>query len=99
MDLLRDSYKYSYISSATSTDVTGSGAVPVTAKLIRIIVGTTAAGTIAVYDALGAATTTQVAELQASAEVGTYEFGVTFARGIQIVTGAASKITVVWSRV
>jgi hypothetical protein len=37
--------------------------------------------------------------MKASIDEGTYEFGVTFARGIQIVTGAASKLTVVWSRV
>jgi hypothetical protein len=99
MDLLRDSYKYTYISTATSTDVTGQGSVPTTAKLIRIVVGTTAAGAIQVYDALSGATTTQVAELKSSVAENSYEFGITFARGIQIVTAAASKITVVWSRV
>ena len=99
MDFLRDSYKYTYISTATSTDVTGTGAIPTTAKLIRITVGETAAGAITVYDALAGATTTTVGVLKASIVEGTYEFGVTISRGIQIVTGGASKITVVWSRV
>ena len=100
MDLLRDSYKYSYISTATSTNVTGMATgIPTTAKLIRITIGETAAGTISVYDALPGDTTTTVAVLKASIVEGTYEFGVTFSRGIQIVTGGASKITVVWSRV
>lgn len=99
MDLLRDSYKYTYISSATSTDVTGQGSNPTTAKLIRIVVGETAAGAISIYDALSGATTTTVGVLKASVAEGTYEYGVTFSRGIQVVTAGASKITVVWSRV
>lgn len=100
MDLLRDSYKYSYISTATSTNVTGMATgVSTTCKLIRIIVGETAAGAITIYDALPAATTTTVGVLKASIAEGTYEFGVTISQGIQIVTAAASKVTVVWSRV
>ena len=100
MDNLRDSYKYTYISTQTSTDVTGMGsATPVTCKLIRIIVGETAAGAITIYDALGAATTTTVSVLKASIAEGTYEYGITFSRGIQVVTAGASKLTVVWSKV
>lgn len=99
MDLLRDSYKYTYISSATSTDVTGNGSTPITAKLIRIIVTETAAGTISIYDALSGATTTTVSVMKASIAEGTYEYGITFARGIQVVTAGASKVTVVWSKV
>lgn len=99
MDLLRDSYKSTYISTATSTDVTGSGSVPTTCKLIRIIVTETAAGTISIYDALGGATTTTKMVLKASIAENSYECGFTCSQGIQVVTAAASKVTVVWSRV
>lgn len=100
MDFLRDSYKYSYIATATSTNVTGMATgIPTTAKLIRIVVGETAAGAITVYDALPGDTTTTVGVLKASIVEGTYEFGVTISRGLQVVTAGASKITVVWSRV
>lgn len=100
MDFLRDSYKYTYISTATSTNVTGMGTgVPTTAKLIRITIGETAAGAISIYDALPAETTTTVGVLKASIVEGTYEFGTTISRGIQVVTAGASKVTVVWSKV
>lgn len=99
MDFLRDSYKSEYISTQTSTDVTGMGSTPVTCKLIRIILGETAAGTITVYDALAGATTTTKLVLKASIAEQTFECGMTFSRGIQVVTAAASKLTVVWSKV
>jgi len=99
MDFLRDSYNGTYISTATSTDVTGQGLTPTSCKLIRVIVGETSAGAISIYDALGGATTTLRGTLKPSIAEGSYEFGITMARGIQIVTAGASKITVVWSRV
>ncbi len=100
MDLLRDSYKYTYISTQTSTNVSGEATgVPTTGKLIRITVGETAAGSISIYDALSGATTTTIGVLKASIAEGTYEFGITFSRGLQIVTAGASKLTVVWSKV
>lgn len=100
MDNLRDSYKYTYISTQTSTNVTDmASGIPTTAKLVRVVVGETAAGAISIYDALPSATTTTVGVLKASIAEGTYEFGVTFSRGIQVVTAGSSKICVVWSRV
>lgn len=100
MDFLRDSYKSTYISTATTTNVSGEATgVPCTGKLIRITLGETAAGTISIYDSLPSATTTTIGVLKASIAEGTYEFGVTFARGLQIVTAAGSKLTVVWSKV
>ena len=87
----RDDYKYAYISTATTTQVfTGRS------KLIRIIVGETAAGAIGIIDNT-AGTTVNVGELKASVVEGPYEFGVTLAAGLRIVTGGASKITVVYS--
>lgn len=86
-----DNYSKAYIASATTTQVaTGK------CKLIRIIVNTTAAGTIGIIDDV-AGTTVNVGQLAASITPGSYEYGVTMAKGIRIVTGAASDITVVYS--
>lgn len=86
-----DGYKYAYISTATTTQVlTGAG------RLIRIIVGETAAGAIDIIDDTSG-TTANIGSLKASIVEGDYEFGVSVSKGIRIVTGAASKITVVYS--
>lgn len=86
-----DKNQYSYISSATTTQVATG---PVTLK--KIIVGETAAGSIKIIDGTSG-TTTNVAELKASVVEGEYEFNVRLAAGLRIVTGAASKITVVYT--
>jgi hypothetical protein len=84
-------YNYTYIASATTTQVkTGTG------RLKAIIVGETAAGSIKVIDNT-TGTTTNLAELKASVAEGVYEFNVSFTTGLRIVTAAASKITVVWN--
>jgi len=72
------------ITAATTTAVLAKGGV-----LKRIIVGTTAAGTITVNDALG----TKLV-LKASVAEGTYEMNLLCAGKIEVVTGAASDITV-----
>lgn len=91
MAQIRDDYKVAYIDSATTTQVqTGNG------RLIRIIVTETAAGTIAVIDNT-AGSTANIATLKASIVEGTYEFGVQYTTGLRIITGAASKITVVYA--
>lgn len=83
---------YNYISSATTTQVkTGPG------KLHAIVVGTTAAGTIGIIDGTSG-TTVNIGELAASIAQGTYLFpDCSFSQGLRIVTGAASKITVIYS--
>lgn len=88
---MRTNYKYTYISTATTTQVlTGQGV------LVRIIINTTAAGTIGIIDGT-AGTTVNVGQIAASAAVGHYEYGIQVVNGIRIVTGAASDITVVTS--
>ena len=88
---LRDDYNYAYISTATTTQVaTGGG------RLIRIILGETAAGAISLIDNT-AGTTANIGVLKASIVEGTYEFGVNFAAGLRIVTAGASKLTVVYA--
>lgn len=92
MHTYRDNYKYKYISSATTTDVlNGQGSI------IRIIIGETAAGAITVYDEGTGGTTNVISVLKASVAEGTYEFNARVFEGIQIVTAAASKLTVVYS--
>lgn len=88
---LRDNYKYTYITTATTTQVlTGQG------TLVRIIVNTTAAGTIGIIDGI-AGTTVNVGQMKASIPENSYEYGIQVVSGVRIVTGAASDITVVTS--
>lgn len=78
------------IATATTTVVKGSGG-----RLRRIVVNTTAAGAITVYDNT-AASGTKIATLKASVVEGTYIYDCTFVTGLTIVTAAASDITVVF---
>jgi hypothetical protein len=90
---LRDNYKYEYISTATTTQVaSGQG------QLVRIIVGTTAAGAITVVDATSGSTPV-IATLKSSIAEGTYEFGINFFAGLRVITAAGSLITVVYSNI
>lgn len=88
---LRDNYKYTHISTATNTQVlTGQG------SLVRITINTPAAGSISVYDAVGA-TTVPIAIIEASAPVQAFEYWVQVINGIYIVTAGSADITVVSS--
>ncbi len=92
MTPVRDNYKYTYISTQTTTQVlTGAG------RLIRIILGTTSAGAITIYNEVASDTTDVVGVLKASIAEGTYEFGVVMSKGIKITTAGASTLTVVWA--
>lgn len=78
------------IATATTTTVkTGRGI------LGSIIVNTTAAGTITVYDS-ATATGTKLATFKASVVEGTYTFNCFFLTGLTVVTGGASDITVTY---
>ena len=90
---LRDNYQKQYISTATTTVVDAAGQ----GQLVRIILTETAAGTITIYDEATGGTTDVIAVLKASIAEGTYEFGINYAKGLQIVTAGASKLTVVYS--
>lgn len=75
------------ITTGTTTAVkAGTGVVH------RIVIGTTAAGTITLNDSVG----TKLV-LGASYPVGSYELNIECGGKIEIVTGAASDITVVWN--
>lgn len=82
--------KYTYISTATTTNVHVG---PI--SLVRIVLTETASGAITIYDEAAGGTTTVVGVIKASAAEGVYEFGVACAKGLQIVTAGASKLTVV----
>lgn len=78
------------ITTATTTTIkSGTGVVH------RIIIGTTAAGAITLNQYLNGVAT-PVLVLGASFPVGSYELNIECAGKIEIVTAAASDITVVW---
>lgn len=83
--------KSTYINSATITVVKSGAGI-----LRRIIVGTTSAGAIEIYDGIDDGTATQKGELKASITEGTFDFDCVMAKGIMIITRGASKITVVY---
>lgn len=81
---------FTNITSATTTVVkSGRG------TLAKIIVNTTAAGAITVYDNTSAAGT-KIATLKTSIAEGSFEFNCRFMTGLTVVTAAASDVTVIW---
>jgi hypothetical protein len=81
-------YNFTNISTNTTTVVKrGPG------TLHTLVLNTTAAGAITIYDNI-AASGTKIATLPSSAVVGTYFYDVEFSIGCTIVTAAASDLTV-----
>ncbi len=90
MAQIQDDNKKTYISTATTTQVdTGQG------HLICIVLGETAAGSIGIIDNT-TGTTVNIGELKSSIVEGTYWFLASYAKGLRIVTAAASKLTVIY---
>lgn len=81
---------YTNIASATTTTVKSGRGV-----LKAIIVNTTAAGAITVYDNT-AASGTKIATIKSSVVEQQFDYNCRFLAGLTIVTGAASDITVIW---
>lgn len=75
------------ITTQTTTQVRASGRTVV----LRLIIGTTAAGTISIQNGAGVVQ----ALFKASMPEGVYELGFV-TNGLQVVTGAASDITIVY---
>lgn len=88
---MRDDYRFTYITTATTTSVYVGRC-----RLIRIVLNTTAAGTIGIRDG-NSGTQVNAGLIKASAPEGTYHYGIAFREGIRIITGAASDLTVVWT--
>lgn len=70
---------------------------PTKGTLVRIIVNTTANGTIIVYDATTADPTKIIANFKASVVEQSFECGFQYATALTVVTAAASDITVVYT--
>lgn len=84
-------YQYTYITTATTTQVfTGRG------KLQAITINTPAAGTIGIID--GTTGTTVNVGLIAASSTGTFAYNNVISQGLRIVTGAATDITVTWAK-
>lgn len=84
------SHAYNHISSATTTTAKSGAGI-----LRSIVVNTTAAGTITVYDNT-AGSGTVIAVLKASIVENSYIYDLAFTTGLTIVTAAASDLTVVY---
>lgn len=84
-----DAYDYKNIATATTTVVKSGAGV-----LHGIVINTTAAATITVYDNTSAAGT-KIATIAASPVIGsTFLYDIAFSTGLTIVTAGASDITV-----
>jgi hypothetical protein len=79
------------IASATTTLVKSGPGI-----LGKIVINTTAAGSITIYDSL-TASGTKLATMKASIAEGSYAFDVAFTIGLTIVTAGASDITVAYN--
>lgn len=84
-------YRATYINTIATTVVLSGRGI-----LKRIVVNTSAAGAITVYDNTSAAGL-PLGILKASIAEGSYDYDVEMQSGITIVTAAASNITVVWA--
>lgn len=92
---IRDDYEFVHISGAATTVISG-----VACKLIRVVVNTTAASAINIYNAATSATSTTanvVGVLKASIVEGDYDYMTKLATGLTVVTLGASDITVVYA--
>ena len=88
---LRDNYKQTPITTATTTQVhSGQG------QLICITVGETSAGAISIIDNT-TGTTANIGTLKANIVENTYWFLSNYSTGLRIITAGASKITVVYN--
>jgi len=80
-----ETFKYKYISSATTTTI---GTQP-NGILHSIVIGETSAGSITISDAVGT-----IAVLKASIAEGVYEFDCAYTGALTVITAGASKITI-----
>ena len=78
-----------HITTATTTTVRSGRGI-----FTRLVVNTTAAGTITIYDSLTAAGTV-LAVLKASVAEQSFEYGISLLTGLTVVTAGASDLTVV----
>lgn len=82
------SNKYAFLSTEGANLVKSSSGV-----LDSIVVGTTSAQAVRVYDSAGSGGT-QIAELKASIAENSYDFDVRFAKGLYIENPGGGKLTI-----
>lgn len=85
-----EQYSYKYIDANATTVVKASNGI-----LKRLVIGTGAAGTTTIYDAL-TANAANIVGLIAANLTGNFEFDTAMRNGITIVTAANNKVTVVY---
>lgn len=91
MELVRDDYKYTNITTATTTQVNNSPC-----RLIRVVLNETLAGAVTVIDNTSGSTPI-VATIAASTPAGYLYYGVKLNAGLRITTASADDITIVWT--
>lgn len=91
MELVRDDYKYTNISTATTTQVNIGPT-----RLIRIVLNEVTAGAITVRDAI-TDTTPIVATIATTTPSNTLYYGVRLTAGLRITTAGADDCTIVWT--
>lgn len=88
---LRDNYKYTYITSATTTQVlTGQGV------LVRIVINKATTGAVSIIDDI-TGSTVNIGVIAASTPAQSIEYGVFCVKGIRIINASTEDITVVTS--
>lgn len=88
---IRDNYKYTYITSAATTQVlTGQGA------LVRITINKATTGAISIIDGTSG-TTANIGIIAAGTPAQSIEYGVQVVNGIRIVNASAEDLTIVSS--
>lgn len=85
---MRNTFKYRALETAGATTLKSSSGV-----LHSIVVGTTSAQAVLIYDSAGSGGT-KIAELKASIAENTYLFDCRFATGLHIENPGGSKLTV-----
>lgn len=83
-------YKYGYLSEEGAETLKSSSGV-----LEAIVVGTTSAQAVKIYDSAGSGGS-QIGELKASIAENSYEFGCRFAKGLHIENPGGSKLTIIY---
>ncbi len=85
-----DNYRCTYTETATATTIkTGAGV------LKAIVVGSTSAQAIEIYDSAGSGGA-KLGELKASIGEGTYEFNCNFTKGLHIGNPGGGKISIIY---
>lgn len=85
-----DNYRCAYTEAATATTIKTGGGV-----LRAIVVGSTSAQAVEVFDSIGSGGT-KLAELKASIAEGTYRFDCNFAAGLYISNPGGGKLSVIY---